>query len=127
VPRNGPTDWWYDFGVSVAVFWLYNALSLILQDNWDHKIDFVSSSLISQNDLKLVGATGCGPLDDSGGVTGWEDVKAAFSSSNPTAHQKRWKSWAQEISPLGHVFDPSKAPNLEQLKGEFEKFATLCR
>lgn len=79
--------------------------------------------------LKVISATGCGPLDDSGGVTGWGDVKKAFSKPHPTAPEGERKSWARMISPLGREFDPNKTPSLDTLNkvGEFEKFAKLCR
>ena len=93
------------------MFWLIK----LCKDNWDHKIDFVSSSLTSSGTLKVIGATACGPLDDSGGVIGWEEVKTAFSSRHPSADERQRKLWAREISPLGQAFDPSKAPNLELL------------
>lgn len=79
--------------------------------------------------LKVIRATGCGPLDDSGGVRGWNEVKKAFSSSNPNAQLREKKAWAKIVSPLGREFNPSKEPSLDALneEGGFEKFAELCR
>jgi hypothetical protein len=121
--RNGQVAslyYLYDFGVSAPPFSIAQGINwFTFQDNWDHKIDFVSSSMVSREALKVAGATGCSPLDDSGGVTGWEEVRQAFFSANPTVPQKQRKSWAMEISPLGPAFDPSKAPNLGELNMTF--------
>ena len=79
--------------------------------------------MVSREAIKVTGATGCGALDDCGGVEGWEEVKQAFSSANPSAYQRERKSWAMEISPLGSAFDPKRAPNVEELN---ETFASFC-
>jgi hypothetical protein len=85
--------------------------------------------MTSKSPLSVIGATGCGPLDDSGGITGWQEVKTAFSRPNPRPHQRERKAWARNISPLGSAFDPANTPSLETLnrEGEFVKFARLCR
>jgi hypothetical protein len=138
VVRGGqvvPLYYLYDFGVSAlschcsSVAIAYR-LTFFSQDNWDHKIDFVLSHMTScNNPLKVISAMGCGPLDNSGGVMGWQEVKLAFSKANPNTWKRDKKSWANDILPLGMAFDPSKTPSLEELnkEGEFEEFAKFCR
>lgn len=104
---------------------------MVFQDSWDHEVEFISFSMITQKPIEVIAANGSGPLDDSwgAGVAGWKEIEFASSKSNPTAHQEERKAWACTISPLGCGFDPSKAPSLEELdrEGKFEKFARLCR
>lgn len=79
--------------------------------------------------LSVTEATGCGPLEDSGGVSGWDDVKRAFAEMRSTSKQKELRSWAKRTSSLGDNFNPNSTPSLESLnkKGEFEKVSQLCQ
>lgn len=67
---------------------------------------------------------GCGPVEDCGGTTGWEDVKSAFRSQNPTPEQIELKNWAQNILGLGDDYTPFAEPNVTQMnyEGRWENY-----
>lgn len=43
-------------------------------------------------------AVGCGPVEDSGGIPGWNRVKKAFAAVSPTPEQEEHKQWARWVS-----------------------------
>ncbi|KAG6329400.1 hypothetical protein ID866_9689 [Astraeus odoratus] len=96
--RLGECYYLYDFG-----------------DNWEHQVTFVSSTTLESDTLKVVEVRGAGALDDAGGVTGWEDVKAAFAATNPTADENERRGWARLISGRGGAYDPTVAPTVDEL------------
>ena len=61
---------------------------------------------------------GCGPVEDSGAIQGWEEVKSAFRARNPTRSQRERRRWAREVSGLGDEFDPFREPDVIQMNYE---------
>jgi hypothetical protein len=61
---------------------------------------------------------GCGPVEDSGAIEGWEAVKSAFRAQNPTRKHRERQQWAREVSGLGDKFDPFKEPDVIQMNYE---------
>jgi hypothetical protein len=62
---------------------------------------------------------GYGPAEDSGGVTGWERVKHAFSAAQPSKEQLELREWALQVT--GHDEerdDPLKTPNVTVMNYE---------
>lgn len=128
--RVVPLLYSYDFGVSAFESSRTTCCSyLLLQDCWTHKVEFISSGLSPNKSLKVIEANGYGPLEDSGGVEGWEAVKRAFAQPRPTTEQKELRNWAMQSSTLGSAFNPAATPAVTSLNktGEFEKIARLCR
>ncbi|KIY44789.1 hypothetical protein FISHEDRAFT_50671, partial [Fistulina hepatica ATCC 64428] len=108
VTRNGsilPLIYLYDFG-----------------DNWEHLITFKGEKLAVAARPLFSSAVGYGPAEDAGGVTGWQDVKAAFAASNPTRKQLEIRKWATEqmgmvgrddpLAVEGGPYSPLKTPNV---------------
>jgi hypothetical protein len=63
----------------------------------------------------MIDFIGCGPVEDSGAIPGWEEVKRAFRAQNPTSSQRERQEWAREASGLGDKFDPFKEPDVIQM------------
>ncbi len=65
-------------------------------------------------------AKGWGPVEDCGGPSGWNDVKAAFraAAATRTPAQVDLVRWAREQSGLEAAFDPFKDPNVVQMNYE---------
>ncbi|KAH7928051.1 ribonuclease H-like protein [Leucogyrophana mollusca] len=84
-------------------------------DNWEHEIKLVSTGTSRVKELKVIDAVGCGPVEDSGGVRGWDEVKRAFSTPNPNAELRERKRWAREVSGLGENFNPAAEPSIVSL------------
>jgi hypothetical protein len=72
---------------------------------------------------------GYGPAEDSGGVTGWERVKYAFSAAQPSKDQLELREWALRVTghdeerddPLaveGGPYSPLKTPNVTVMNYE---------
>lgn len=61
---------------------------------------------------------GCGPVEDSGAIHGWEAVKSVFRAPNPTRDQRERQDWARNVSGLGYGFDPFKKPDVVQMNYE---------
>ncbi|KIJ62755.1 hypothetical protein HYDPIDRAFT_29911 [Hydnomerulius pinastri MD-312] len=103
--RLGSCYYLYDFG-----------------DHWDHEVTLVESTNLPSRKLKVIAAEGAGPLEDAGGIRGWDEVKRAFASTNPSREMNDKKEWARMISPLGEAYDPRVAPTIDQLNtpGEYE-------
>jgi hypothetical protein len=68
-------------------------------------------------DTKFI-LSGCGPVEDCHGTTGWNDVKAAFRSPNLTAEQRSLVPWAKAVSGLGDAFDPFAEPDVTVMNYE---------
>lgn len=103
--RLGTCSYLYDFG-----------------DNWEHQVDFVSRTTLDSKELKVIEVQGAGPMEDSGGIYGWEEVKKAFAATNPSTAQIDRRHWATESSSLGSAYDPTIAPTVASLssRGAFE-------
>ena len=65
-------------------------------------------------------SSGCGPVEDSGSIYGWNEVKDAFRvpAHRRTLEQKERVEWAQNVSGQGAEFDPLKEPNVTQMNYE---------
>ncbi|KAF8649267.1 hypothetical protein AX16_005919 [Volvariella volvacea WC 439] len=87
-------------------------------DNWLHKLVFKGPKLARAARPLFSLAIGCGPVEDSGSVYGWQGVKEAFASRNPTQEQRNLIRWAKERSGLGDNFDPERVPNVVQMNYE---------
>jgi hypothetical protein len=72
---------------------------------------------------------GYGPAEDSGGVTGCERVKHAFSAAQPSKEQLELREWALQVTghdeerddPLaveGGSYSPLKTPNVTVMNYE---------
>lgn len=86
-------------------------------DGWEHKITFLRSELARAARPLVKEAVGCGPLEDSGGVHGWNEIKETFAAAAPTSAQEERKEWARKISGCEN-FDPFERPDLTQLNNE---------
>ncbi|TFK33372.1 hypothetical protein BDQ12DRAFT_738798 [Crucibulum laeve] len=87
-------------------------------DNWEHELIFEGEALATAARPVFISAIGCGPVEDSGGTTGWETVKSAFRAQNPRITQSERRKWAREVSGLGDEFDPFKEPGVVQMNYE---------
>lgn len=57
-------------------------------------------------------------MEDSGGWSGWNEVREAFAAADPTREQRERKQWAREVSGLGEAFDPTRDPDLNELNSQ---------
>ncbi|KAG2756613.1 hypothetical protein P692DRAFT_20526860 [Suillus brevipes Sb2] len=108
-------------GAMAKCYYLYD-----FGDNWEHQITLISveKSTSGVKELKVIEASGCAPLEDSGGIYGWDEIKRAFATTNPSGEMRDRKRWGRQISPLGQAFNPAVQPSIEEFNqpGEFLKF-----
>lgn len=108
-------------GAMAKCYYLYD-----FGDNWEHQITLISveKSTSGVKELKVIDASGCAPLEDSGGIYGWDEIKRAFATTNPSGEMRDRKRWGRQISPLGQAFNPAVQPSIEEFNqpGEFLKF-----
>jgi hypothetical protein len=57
------------------------------------------------------GSVGYPPLDDVGGVYGWQDIKAVFAAQNPTPAQLHRRQWVIGRMDCGTGSDPLAVGN----------------
>ncbi|KIJ29716.1 hypothetical protein M422DRAFT_268844 [Sphaerobolus stellatus SS14] len=81
-------------------------------DGWEHKITFVKSELARAARPLVKEAVGCGPVEDSGGIQGWNKVKEAFAATQPTTEQLERRQWAREVSGLEERYNPLAEPDV---------------
>jgi hypothetical protein len=98
----------------------------LFKDNWEHQITLISAETSASGikELKVIEVAGCAPLEDAGGIYGWDELKRAFATTNPNSEMRDRKRWGREISPLGQTFNPAVQPPTEEFNqpGEFLKF-----
>ncbi|KAF8586921.1 hypothetical protein K439DRAFT_1631213 [Ramaria rubella] len=87
-------------------------------DCWDHKITFRGSKLAREARPVIDKATGCPPLEDAGGICGWDAIKEAFSSNEPTSEHEERIEWAKSVSILGDDFNPFAEVDIAQMNLE---------
>ncbi|KIK41714.1 hypothetical protein CY34DRAFT_84897 [Suillus luteus UH-Slu-Lm8-n1] len=108
-------------GAMAKCYYLYD-----FGDNWEHQITLASveTSASGVKELKVIEAAGCAPLEDAGGIYGWDEIKRAFATTNPSGEMRDRKRWARQVSPLGQAFNPAVQPPIEEFNqpGEFVKF-----
>lgn len=75
----------------------------------------MSRTTLDTKELKVLEVQGAGPLEDSGGVYGWEEVKKAFAARNPSRAQVERRRWAAEMTSLGDSYNPTVAPTVASL------------
>ncbi|KAF5361590.1 hypothetical protein D9757_011553 [Collybiopsis confluens] len=66
------------------------------QDHWEHRISFGGEKMATADRPLFSEAIGYPPAEDAGGITGWEEVKAAFAAQRPTRDQLERRKWAIE-------------------------------
>lgn len=101
-----PLVYAYDFGVSNTHFLyaqdelgIFERLNRNLQGScWDHKITFVGTELARAARPIIKKAVGCGPIENCGGIHGWNRVKEAFEAVSPTREQGQRRQWARLAS-----------------------------
>jgi len=99
-------------------------------DHWEHVVTFKRTKIARDSRPIFTKAIGYGPVEDSGGVTGWQEVKDAFATTTPTRDQLEKRHWALEtaamadrndpLAPEGSEgrYDPNRNPNLKVMNYE---------
>lgn len=64
-------------------------------DNWNHSITYVGKGPRTEK-IRCIDGEGHGPAEDSGGVTGWEELKEAYRTRNPDPKKKKFRQWYEE-------------------------------
>ncbi|KZP18782.1 hypothetical protein FIBSPDRAFT_583706 [Athelia psychrophila] len=82
------------------------------KDNWEHKLVFKGSKLARDARPLFTAIYGCAPVEDAGGLYGWEEVKAAFRASHPTPEQRERMKWAKDASGRGASYSPLAEPDI---------------
>jgi hypothetical protein len=84
----------------------------------------VETSASEVKELKVTEAVGCAPLENAGGIYGWDEIKRAFATTNPNGEMRDRKRWGRQVSPLGQAFNPAVQPPIEEFNqpGEFLNF-----
>ena len=54
-----------DQGWTLQLWGEWHNSPMVFQDSWDHEVEFISFSMITQKPIKVIAANGSGPLDDS--------------------------------------------------------------
>ncbi|KAL1733733.1 MM3350-like domain-containing protein, partial [Schizophyllum commune] len=75
-------------------------------DCWEHTITFKGEKASTANRPVLTEVVGYPPVEDSGGLGGWEDVKKAFATHDPTRDQLEHRKWATGVMGLTGLNDP---------------------
>ncbi|KAI5476397.1 hypothetical protein MNV49_007775 [Pseudohyphozyma bogoriensis] len=84
-------------------------------DSWIHMCLFKGSQPARSAWPVFSEAKGHGPIDDCGGIEGWDGVKEAFEAKRPNVEQRELKQWARSHSGQGSKYTPLKEPELEKL------------
>ena len=83
------------------------------------KVNFVKSELVDRKRLKFIKAVGGSPLEDCGGVQGWQKIKDAFMIPDPSGEQRDLKQWCFSASSKGKNFNPTTAPSVDEMNVPF--------
>lgn len=113
VGTDKPLIYTYDFG-----------------DNWEHLITVTGRSPPT-DDFSCLSGTGHYVAEDAGAFRGWEELKAAYQTNNPTREQKEKRRWferqASNADPKGlagdrvNFFDLAECnKNLKNMWDRFE-------
>lgn len=101
----------------------------MLQDCWSHHIEFIGEeqSQTLPAGLKILSAVGCAPLEDCGGMFGWDELRKTWDPNTDRASVKARMQWARMVSPLAEAFDPFASPNIDHLNCPevFQRFNAL--
>ncbi|KAL1754586.1 MM3350-like domain-containing protein, partial [Schizophyllum commune] len=75
-------------------------------DCWEHTITFRGEKTAAANRPIFTEVVGYPPVEDCGGLSGWEGVKKAFAAGNPTPNQLERRKWAVGVMGLIECSDP---------------------
>ncbi|KAG6331597.1 hypothetical protein ID866_7488 [Astraeus odoratus] len=95
-------------------------------DNWELMVTLISSTTLDSNVLKVIEVQGASPLEDSGGIWGWDALKRAFAAARPDKEQKHTIHWAREMA--GNTYDPTVAPTVDEFnaRGGFDAWLEIA-
>ncbi|KZP24118.1 hypothetical protein FIBSPDRAFT_951426 [Athelia psychrophila] len=101
VPRGEPSAlmYLYDFG-----------------DNWEHQLLFKGSKPARAARPVFTAVSGCAPVEDCGGVYGWDNIKEAYQAPHPTEDQLERISWVKEIA--GDAYNPLAEPDMASMNSQ---------
>lgn len=69
-------------------------------DMWEHDMT-VQGRAKATRDFQVLDGSGHPVAEDAGGVMGWEELKAAYRTANPTSEQKETREWFEERASNG--------------------------
>ncbi|WP_427136582.1 plasmid pRiA4b ORF-3 family protein [Pseudarthrobacter sp. S9] len=77
-------------------------------DNWLHRIELISRrpATISTPPARLIGGARRGPLEDSGGMPGFEEILDALADQSHPEHIE-YLAWVAEMTGADEPFDPA--------------------
>ncbi|KAM4067326.1 plasmid pRiA4b ORF-3-like protein [Hirsutella rhossiliensis] len=92
-------------------------------DNWEHYFTVLGRA-DSTDDFVCLDGSGHYVAEDSRGVNGWEDLKAAYRAQNPTKEQRERRQWFESMAsnpdPRGLAGDRVNAWDRDQINRDLE-------
>ncbi|KAI9730504.1 MAG: hypothetical protein M1834_005745 [Cirrosporium novae-zelandiae] len=70
-----------------------------LGDKWSHDVEMIGQGYESANKAFCVAGEGHGPVEDAGGIEGWEIIKKVYAVNNPSLDDAALREWVEKDAP----------------------------